>query len=106
MVTNRLRLHLKDDPEPSPPSDYWVVGGEYGWYYVSADVAAQVSRALARVWVPRWVSFTDLSGGAVRVLARDITFIYESTVAQRSSERAFRRARKAEDKAERDWDEE
>ncbi len=47
----------------------------------------------------------DLTGARVRVRARLIEYIYQCTAEQRALARAFYRARKAERKAETDWDE-
>lgn len=102
---NRLEGYFGDfhDPaEPTPEDDYWVISGDCGWYSVSAETAAEVTRRLTRRWLPaRWVEFTDLSGSRVRVKARQVDVVYESTAAQRRRERAFARARKLERKADR-----
>ena len=98
---NRLKGYFEDPTEPTPEDDYWVLSGDCGWYSVSAETAERVARCLTRPWLPRWVEFTDLSGSRVRVKARQVDVIFESTAAQRTRERAFARARKLERKADR-----
>ena len=103
---NRLKEFLNEPPEAEPETDYWVVTGDAGWYYVSRETARRLTRLLARLWLPRWLVFTDLSGSEVRVLARKVDAVFESTAAQRSAERSFHRARKQEERADRrPWEE-
>jgi hypothetical protein len=52
-------------------------------------------------WGPRWLTFTDLWGARCRIRRLDVDKITESTPAVRAAGRAFRRARKLEDKADR-----
>ena len=103
---NRLKDYFQE-AEPEPPADnFYVIAGDCGYFYVSPETAARLERCLDRVWLPRWVTFTDLSGSRVRVIARHIHRIFESTVAQRAYEREFDRARKLEEKADRrPWEE-
>jgi hypothetical protein len=98
---NRLKDYFKEPDPQSPESDFYIVSGDCGYFYVSRETAARVERCLDRVWVPRWVTFRDLSGSRVRVFARHINRIVESTAAQRARDREFERARKLEEKADR-----
>jgi hypothetical protein len=56
--------------------------------------------------VPAWVTFVDLTGARVRVRTRLIECLFHCTADQRALARAFRKARRAENKTEPDWDEE
>jgi hypothetical protein len=98
---NRRTAYFEDPTEPTPEDDYWVIAGDCGWYYVSPETADGVARTLERGWTPRWLAFTDLSGSRVRVRARLVDAMLESTGAQRRRERAFHRARKQERDADR-----
>jgi hypothetical protein len=49
--------------------------------------------------------FVDLTGARLRVRTRLIEYIHQCTAEQRTLTRAFYRARRAEWKAETDWDE-
>ena len=103
---NRLKDYFKEPDPQSPESDFYVISGDCGYYYVTQETAARIERCLGRVWVPRWVTFTDLSGSQVRIRARLIHCVFESTVAQRAYDREFERARKLEEKADRrPWEE-
>lgn len=103
---NRIQLVLDDEPSWTPPGDYWVVYGDAGWFHVSADVARAVERQLDRRWPPRWVTFRDVFGSALRIRTSLIHGVQESTAAQRAAERQLARARKAEERADvRPWEE-
>jgi hypothetical protein len=106
-MTNRLK-QLMEEPDERPPDDdyYEVVTGD-GTYYVAQPTAAELERALARRWPPRWLRFTDMFGAAVTVLTRTVTAVCQSTSAQRDIERAFRRRRRREEKDDwRPWEDE
>jgi hypothetical protein len=98
-------MKREEEEEERPPGDYYVVSAEFGTYFVSAETAARLGRALDRPWLPRWVKFTDLSGARVWARASGIESIQESTERARVGERAFHRARRMEEKADRRWDE-
>jgi hypothetical protein len=106
MTINRVRELLGESEEELPAGDYFVVFGDCGWYSVSAEVAQAIERELARWLRKRWVEFIDLSGARVRLRTTTIDGLFESTGEQRARERAFRRARRREDKADRrPWEE-
>jgi len=85
------------------PQDFWVVAAAWGQAYVSAEAAQAIEAALDQEPMPRWVTFRDLAGARSRIRPREIVCITERTAAQRAYVRAFNRARKAEEKAEKDW---
>lgn len=98
---NRLKEYLEEPEESVPYGDFWVIYGEAGIFYVTAQVAGEVARRLERWWTPRWITFVDVAGAPVRLRGREIQAIYESTQLQRSRERSFHRARRLEEKADR-----
>jgi hypothetical protein len=103
---NRLKEYFQEPEPDAPESDYYVISGDCGYFYVSRETATRVERCLDRVWVPRWVTFTDLSGSQVRIRTCLIHCVFESTTTQRAYEREFHRARKLEEKADRrPWEE-
>ena len=74
--------------------------------YVTRAVAEAVMAQLGRRWPPRWITFTDLAGSTVTIRSRLVQGVRERTGAQRAAARAFHRARRLEDKAERrPWEE-
>lgn len=90
---------------PELPMDYFVVVTEFDWWQISRDMAQAIEASLSESPVPEWVTFVTISGARVRVRARRIECIYQSTAEQRALARAFDRAHRAERKAEKDWDE-
>jgi hypothetical protein len=91
--------------QPELPVDYFLVVTHVEWWYVSRDMAQTIEASLSESPVPEWVTFVDLTGARVRVRARRIECIYQCTAEQRVLARAFQRARSAERKAEKDWEE-
>ena len=103
---NRLKQYLEDEEPLMPEGDYWVVETRSEYWVVSADAARAVERAVTRLWRPRWIGFVDLTGGHRRVRTDLVECVFESTTAQRAYRRAFDRARRLEDKADRrPWEE-
>ena len=98
---NRLKQYLEPEEPLMPEGDYWVVETRCDYWFVSADTARAIERALARLGCPRWIVFKDLSGGQRRLRTSVIECVYESTTAQRASRRAFDRERRLEEKADR-----
>jgi hypothetical protein len=102
MIGNRLKDYFGEGSEESScEEDYFVVGGEAGYFYVSRETAERVSQELARRRPPRWIVFQDLAGSEVRVRRDKVDAVYESTSEQRARGRAFNRARRLEDKKDR-----
>jgi len=92
--------------QPEPPADYFVVETNTTAWYVSREMAQAVEAMLAQSPPPQWVTFVDLTGARVRLRTRLLEVICQCTAEQRALARAFSRARRAERKAEPDWDEE
>ena len=102
---NRLKAVLAEPEEESPPGDYFVLRGGFGWFLLSAETARTIERLLERRWPPRWITFRDLVGSRLRVRTSLIHSLYESTAAQRAAERRLERARQAEERADaRPWE--
>ncbi|MCI0435523.1 MAG: hypothetical protein L0271_18040 [Gemmatimonadetes bacterium] len=94
-----------EEPEERPPADeYFAISCEADTYYVRRREARRIADLLERRWRPRWIGFVDIFGAQVRVPARTITAIAESSEVLRQQERNFRRARRTEDKQDRTWD--
>ena len=91
--------------QPKPPVDYFLVVAHFEEWYVSRVMAQAIEASLNQTPAPQWVTFVDFTGARVRVRKRLVEYIYQCTAEQRALARAFHRARKAEHKAENDWDE-
>lgn len=101
---NRLTQYFEEAEEPQEPEvadRYAVVETVQYWFIVSPETARRVERLVTRWIGPRWLEFTDLWGTRRRILRSAVDNIYDSTPAMRASARAFRRARKLEEKADR-----
>ena len=99
---NRLKQYLEENEEPPmPEGDYWVLETRSEYWVISEDTARAIERTLTRLWCPRWIAFTDKSGGRRRVRTELIESVFESTTAQRAYRRAFDRERRLEEKADR-----
>ena len=99
---NRLTQYLDENEEPlMPEGDYWVLETRSEYWVISEDTARAIERALTRLWRPRWITFTDTSGGRRRVRTDLVESVFESTSAQRAYRRAFDRERRLEEKADR-----
>jgi hypothetical protein len=98
---NRLKEFFDQSPEPERQDDFYEVESYRETFAVSRETAADVERRLDQLPPPRWVVFRDLAGARHRVLAAQVYRISESTAAQRAAARAFGRARRQEDKADR-----
>ena len=98
---NRLTPFFAEDEEPQVADEYFVVETSQYWFAVTRETAQRIERLLDRWWGPRWITFTDLYGARRRILRSAVDFISDSTPSQRAAGRAFRRARKLEEKADR-----
>jgi hypothetical protein len=92
--------------QPETPADYFVIESSSVAWYVSRGMAQAVEATLTQSPPPQWVVFVDLTGARVRLRTRLLEVICQCTADQRALARAFSRARRAERKAEPDWDEE
>ena len=70
---------------------FFVVSTGQRFWYVSTAMARFIEAELDRLWAPAWISFVDLSGSRVRVLASEIRLIVESGSEQRAFDRALER---------------
>ena len=103
---NRLEELFQEPEPPEPEGDFFTVETRTDSFAVTRATAQEVEQVLDAAAVPRWVCFTDLSGARHRVLTRLIERVAECTAAQRAASRAFHRARRLEDKADRrPWEE-
>ena len=98
---NRLAEYFADPPEPESDDDYFEIETHYDFFAVSREIAMEVEHRLDQLRPPRWIAFRDLAGAWHRVLARHVYRVSESTAEQRAARRAFYRARRLEDKADR-----
>lgn len=101
----KLKERTEDEEEPETAGEYFMVETRSGCYWVSAVTAAEIGRQLSRRWPPRWLRFVDHTGSRTWVRTSTVEAVCESTEAQRSRDRAFRRACNREAKADRDWGE-
>jgi hypothetical protein len=98
---NRLKDYFEQPPEPERQDDFFEIESHYDTFAVSREMAIEIERRLDQLPPPRWVVFHDLTGARHRVLAAHIYRISESAAAQRAASRAFYRARRLEEKADR-----
>jgi hypothetical protein len=104
---NRIKRYLEEAPEEPQYGDFYVVVGEFGYFYVTVDVARRIQAALDRWLTPKWIVFPDRVGSLIRVRTRHIRSLVESTAEQRAADRQLDRARKDEERADRrPWDDE
>jgi hypothetical protein len=101
---NRIK-EKGEDPGEGPAGDYYMIGTPCSFFWVDAETAARVGRALSRVWPRRWLRIVDRNGSRAWVRTELVEYIQESTAVQRERGRAFHRARRNEAKADRRWDE-
>ncbi|HEU4557875.1 MAG TPA: hypothetical protein VFS20_08490 [Longimicrobium sp.] len=102
METKQKLQHAREDQPHA--GDYFVLDTRGDWFYVDAETAARVSRALDRRWLQRWVKFVDLNGARVWLRTRVIEAIRESTERQRARDREFQYLRRKEERVDRRWD--
>ncbi len=98
---NRLKELFDRSPEPEREDDFFEIETYQDLFAVSRDVAVDVERRLDQLPPPHWIVFRDLTGARHRVLATQIHRVSECTASQRAARRAFYRARRLEDKADR-----
>ncbi|HEX6536810.1 MAG TPA: hypothetical protein VF041_19645 [Gemmatimonadaceae bacterium] len=98
---NRLKEFLEPQEDPESSGAFWEIETHYDYFVVSREMAMEVERRLDQLPPPRWIAFRDLAGARHRVLATQIYRVSESTPAQRAARRAFHRARRLEEKADR-----
>src|SRR5215216_2663680 len=89
-LMNRLEDYFERSSQ-EPRGDFWVVRGPCGWYRVSRETARGLEEILDRADVPTWLTFRDAVGSHVRIRSGQVAAVFESTTAQRTSERAIDR---------------
>lgn len=104
MEINRTKGQLGPRPEPDPQQDFFWVEGRFTEFAVSRATAVALERQLVRDPPPAWVVFRDVAGALHRVRTALIDRISESTSEKREAMRAFYRARRAERRKEKDWE--
>lgn len=100
-MINRLKDYIEEPEEPTPEGDFFVVAVKYEDFFVTRETAERILRDLDARAPPRWLRFTDVNGSRVCIRGDLIDYVRECTAAQRTAERAFRRARRLEEKADR-----
>ncbi len=98
---NRLEDYFADPQEPESEGDFFEIETPYDYFAVSRETAVEVERRLDQLPPPLWFAFRDLTGAWHRVVTAHVYRVSESTAAQRAARRAFYRARRLEDKADR-----
>jgi len=101
-MLNRLTLLRDGLPPPEPGyGDFYVVSGAFGSVSVTGETARAIERSLDARRPVRWLLFRDRSGSRIRVRARDVRSVCESTAEQRAFDRRMDRAREREEQADR-----
>ena len=101
---NRIKGLPGPQPAPDPQQDFFWVEGRFSEFAVSRATASALERQLVREPPPQWVVFRDIAGALHRVRSAFIERISESTLEKREAMRAFYRARRAERRTEKDWE--
>ncbi len=102
---NELKEKARNPDEAETAGDYYVVETRSGFYWVTAETARRIGAQLDRRWPPRWIKFVDNTGARTWLRTSIVECVHESTEAQRSRERTFRRACHREAKADKRWGE-
>jgi hypothetical protein len=100
-VRSRGKLVAEAQDNEQAYGDFFVVTGEFGVVCVTPETAAHIERQLDRRWLPTWIAFRDRVGSRIRVRARAIRTICESTAEQRAGDRRLERARRREEESDR-----
>ncbi len=102
---NRILQLLNERAEFPPYDEFFVVSGEFGRVFVTREVACCLRKTFNRLVEPKWLEFRDCTGSLIRVRARLVNVIVESTAATRAADREFAKARRDEDNAnQRPWE--
>jgi hypothetical protein len=99
---NRLKYLMEESSGPREYDQYYQVEAYGDTYIVSLETVLLIERALNRCGEPGWMEFRDLFGARHRMMVRHIYRISESTIEARTAFRAFERARKKEERADKD----
>jgi hypothetical protein len=101
-MVNRLQHLWEETPEATQFTDYYEIHALGDIYIVALSTVLNVERQLDQVNTPGWIELTDVFGARHRLPARCIYRITESTREARAGLRAFERARRAEEKTDKD----
>lgn len=101
---NRLDGCFDSPGEEPNETDYWVVAHESRDFFVTREAAESVLRHLEASTKPRMIRFRDVHGSEISVRSSMIEYVKECTFAQRAASRRFSKAREAEEKEDRPWD--
>lgn len=99
---HRLTQYLQDASGPPEYSEYYLVEAYGETYAVSLETVLQIEHVLDRCGEPGWMEFRDLFGARHRMMAKHVYRISQSTVETRKAYRAFERARKKEERDDKD----
>lgn len=102
MVINRMHYLQGEKPEATSFTDYCLVETLHDTFVVSLATALGIERALDKAATPDWLEFQDVFGARHRTLALCVYRISECTRETRAALRAFRKARKEEEKQDED----
>jgi hypothetical protein len=100
----RLQEQSEEGEAKPAAGDYFVVSSEFGTWYVSTEMARFIEACLEVEPPLRWVKFVDLTGARIRLRARLIESVSQSSAEQRACDRAFHRSLGRERKADRSWE--
>jgi hypothetical protein len=104
-MINRVKTGPEGDREPEGPGAYFYLSSRSGSWCVSTVMARHIEACLDAEPRPSWIRFVDIAGSSIRVRARDIEYLNQSTPEQRAFDRAFCRSIRQEKKADRNWEE-
>ena len=96
LTINRLAGRIDDFESDGP--EFYIVSCNFGYIYVSREMAHALVKQLQRIFPPTFVWLRDLSGSEMWLQRSQIELIGESTPAQREHDRKLRRALNDEDK--------
>lgn len=106
---NRIAEYFEEPADEGSPSygDFHVISGTFGSACVTYETATYVERLLDAQPAPAWVVFRDRVGSRIRVRTSQIRCVAECTAEQRAADRKLDRARRLEEKSDRQpWEDE
>lgn len=87
-----------------PMIDHFIVSCRSASFFVSTEMAAHIEKCLDARKPAKWIVFVDVIGCRIRLRRREIEYLLQSTSEQRAADRAYGRAMRQEQRAERDWE--
>jgi hypothetical protein len=103
---NQTRQEEEEHGRAGPAIDHFIVSCRSAGFFVSKEMAAHIEACLDARRPSKWIVFVDVNGSRVRLRRREIEYVLQSTSEQRAADRAYGRAIRQEQKAERDWSDE